>query len=113
MVATVADVPSRAGPPLLLRKIGARIRALREETGLTQEAVAWACDIPKAHLSRIERGERLPSLPVVFALAKELGVEAVDVIGFNTRLTRVRLLDAARRGDQRSVRDALKRLGLG
>ncbi len=105
-------MPSRAGQPSLLRKIGARIRALREETRKTQETVAWACDIPKAHLSRIERGERLLSLPVVFLLARELGVDAADLIGFNTRSPRVRLLDAARRGDREGVREALKRLGL-
>ena len=102
---------SRAGSPSLARRLGARIHALREEAGVTQEAVAWGSGIPKAHLSRIESGERLPSIPVLFALAKELGVEAIDLLGFETRKPRVGLLDEIRRGDGDAVRSTLKRLG--
>jgi hypothetical protein len=39
----------------------------------------------------------LPSIPVVFALARELGVEAMDLVGFDLRQPRAQLLDAARR----------------
>jgi transcriptional regulator with XRE-family HTH domain len=105
-------VASRAGSPSLTRRLGARINALREEAGLTQESVAWACGIPKAHLSRIEHGERLPSIPVLFALAKQIGVEPVDLVGFDLRKPRAALLEAARRGDGEAARLALKRLGL-
>ena len=79
---------------------------------MTQEALAWASNIPKLHLSRIEGGESLPSIPVVFALARELGVEAMDLVGFDRRQPRARLLDAARRNDRAQVREALNRLGL-
>ena len=79
---------------------------------MTQEALAWATEIPKPHLSRIEHGDRLPSLPVIFALAKELHVEPVDLVGFQTRKPRTGLLDAVRREDRGAVRAALKRLGL-
>jgi transcriptional regulator with XRE-family HTH domain len=103
-------VAPRAGKPSLARKLGARVRALREEVGLTQEAVAWACEIPKAHLSRIESGQRLPSVPVLFALAKELRVDAMDIVGFDLRRPGPALLDAARRGDRTGVLAALSRL---
>lgn len=79
---------------------------------MTQEALAWACEIPKAHLSRIENGERLPSLPVIFALAKELRVEAMDLLALDARKPRVQFLDAVRRRDRSRIREALKRLGL-
>jgi transcriptional regulator with XRE-family HTH domain len=79
---------------------------------MTQEALAWASNIPKPHLSRIEGGESLPSIPVVFALAKELGVEAMDLVAFDLRQPRVQLLDAARRNDRAQVREALRLLGL-
>lgn len=106
-------MPSRAGSPALRKKIGARIRALREEAGLTQEALAWKCEIPKPHLSRIERGENLPSLPIVFALAKGLGVEPFDILAFDMRRPRAELVDAARREDAERVRAVLELLGLG
>ena len=103
---------SRLGSPSLTRKLGARIRGLREEAGVTQESIAWACDIPKAHLSRIESGERLPSIPVLFAIAKQLRVEAMDLVAFDLRKPRMALLDAARCGDADRVGAALKRLAL-
>lgn len=79
---------------------------------MTQETLAWACEIPKAHLSRIERGDRLPSLPVIFALAKELRVEAMDLMALDARKPKVQLLDAIRHHDRGKVREVLKRLGL-
>jgi transcriptional regulator with XRE-family HTH domain len=103
-------VASRLGTPSLARKLGARLRALREEAGVTQESIAWACEIPKAHLSRIESGERLPSIPVLFALAKQLRVEAADLVGFNLRKPRLALADAVRRGDADAIRAALARV---
>jgi transcriptional regulator with XRE-family HTH domain len=74
--------------------------------------VAWACEIPKPHLSRIERGQRLPSIPVLLAIAKELGVEPVDVFGFELRKPRIALLDAARRGDSEAAAQLLHELKL-
>lgn len=103
---------SRAGSDAFARRIGARIRELRDSAQLTQESVAWACGIPKAHLSRIERGERLPSLPVLFAIAKEMKVEAADIVGFDLRKPRIALLDAARRRDALGSAKLLRRLGL-
>jgi transcriptional regulator with XRE-family HTH domain len=100
------------GSPSLAKKIGARIRALREQAGMTQEAVAWAAEIPKSHLSRIEHGARLPSLPVLFAIAKELRVDPMDVVGFDMRNQRAALLDALRRGDEGAALGALRRLGV-
>ena len=105
-------MPRRSGTPSLARHVGARIRALREEGDLTQERLAWECDLDKGYVSQIEAGKRLPSLPVLQALAKRLGVELADIAGFNLRSARVRLLDAARRGDGAAVRTALRKLGL-
>lgn len=103
---------SRAGSPAFSRKLGARIRSLREGADLTQEKVAWACDIPKAHLSRIEHGKRLPSLPVLIAIAKELEVDVIDLLAINVRDPRAALLDAIRNHDELGVRTAIKRLGM-
>jgi transcriptional regulator with XRE-family HTH domain len=63
----------------LAKSIGARVRALREEAGVTQEKLAWASDISKPFLSQIEAGLRLPSVPVLAALAEQLGVQLVDL----------------------------------
>ncbi len=69
-------MPRTKRNPELAKLIGERIRALRLAAGLTQEALAWDCDLDKGYLSHVEAGRRLPSLVVVFALATRLGCTA-------------------------------------
>ncbi|WP_433445704.1 helix-turn-helix domain-containing protein [Nonomuraea sp. CA-141351] len=54
--------------------VGERIRYWREKKQRKQAAVAGLCGITEEYLSQIERGLKLPSLPVLHALATELGV---------------------------------------
>ena len=63
----------------VLRKLGERIRALRHERGLTQEALADSLDLSVAYVSLIERGGRNPPYTTVVALALALGVSPRDV----------------------------------
>lgn len=51
---------------------------------MTQEGLAWACEKSKGYLSRIEAGERLPSIEILDRIAKELGVEPRDLLVFPT-----------------------------
>jgi hypothetical protein len=51
-------------------------------------------------------------LPVLFAIAKEMKVEAADIVGFDLRKPRIALLDAARRRDALRSAKLLRRLGL-
>ncbi len=69
--------------PSLAAALGARIAALRAEAGLTQEKCAWEAGLSsKGYLSRIESGERLPSLVVLQRLAKRLRVKVRDLFIF-------------------------------
>jgi len=92
-------MPRRPGPATLARRLGARIRELRAQSRLTQEKLAWACDLDKGFLSQVESGKRMPSVPVLFVLARELGVEVADIVALDKKNPRLRLLDAARRLD--------------
>lgn len=85
---------------------------MREEVQLTQERLAWACDIDKGYLSQIESGKRVPALPVLQELATQLGAGAADLLAFDLNEPRYALLDAARRGDRAKVRSAVRRLEL-
>lgn len=102
-------MPRRTGPASLAKKLGARIRVLREAAGVTQEKLAWDCDLDKGFMSQVESGKRMPSVPVIFQLADRLGVEAADIVAVG-RGPRLRLLDASRGADGAAVRDALARL---
>lgn len=60
---------------------GRAIRELREERGLSQEALAHACDLDRTYISGIERGVRNPSLTNILKLAKALDRRAADLLG--------------------------------
>lgn len=48
------------------------LRESRKRAGLSQERLALVCGCDRAGLGRIERGQHLPSLPTLFALAEAL-----------------------------------------
>ena len=57
-----------------LVRVGARLRKLREERGWRLEDLSRRTDLSKAYLSRLESGERQPSLGALFGVAKAYGV---------------------------------------
>ena len=61
--------------------VAPRIRALRHRRGLTVEALAAAVGIHKGHLSRIERGEKAPSIATLEAIGRALGAPMAELFG--------------------------------
>ena len=106
-------MPRRSGPARVARLLGQRIKDLRVEAELTQEDVAWSCDLSKSHLSQIEAGKGYPSVPVLLALAKQLGVRPVDIVAFDPADARTQLLDAVRRGDREQAMRVLRGITAG
>jgi transcriptional regulator with XRE-family HTH domain len=58
----------------LLRKLGVRLRALREAKGLTQESAADAAQLDAKHLQDIEYGRTNPTVASLSGLAQAYGV---------------------------------------
>lgn len=57
------------------------LREAREALGVGLRAQARQADIDPSHYSKIERGEVLPTLPLLLKIAASLGlVEIVDAI---------------------------------
>lgn len=54
--------------------VGQRIREHRERQGKSQAVVAGLCRITEDYLSRIERGKKTPTLPVLLSIARELRI---------------------------------------
>ncbi|MBE9013446.1 helix-turn-helix transcriptional regulator [Pseudanabaenaceae cyanobacterium LEGE 13415] len=64
-----------------LAKLGQRLRALRTERGWTLSELSEQADVSEAYLSRLEGGDRQPSLAVLFNLARVYGVSLPDLFG--------------------------------
>ncbi|MEN4870196.1 helix-turn-helix transcriptional regulator [Kosakonia cowanii] len=54
-------------------RFGQRVRQLRTELGLSQEAFADKCGLDRTYISGIERGVRNPTLEVIAVIADGLG----------------------------------------
>lgn len=61
------------------KQFGARVRELRNLKGLSQEALALACDLDRTYIGGVERGERNISLVNIHKIADALGVDAKDL----------------------------------
>lgn len=86
-------------PPVQRQRIGPAIRRMRRQNGLTLDDLAHQASISASHLSRLERGQTLPSFQVLSDIAHVLGA---DVDEF------VRLEDEVKQADNemREVLDA-------
>lgn len=63
-----------------LKKIGARIRELRVERELSQEALAFEAGVAVNSIATIERGEANPSVAVLLSIARVLKVKLRDLV---------------------------------
>ena len=75
---------------------GARVRVLRRERQLSQEALAERADLHWTYVSDLERGEQTPTLDVVNRLARALRVSLAEFFapfdrGFRARRRRARI----------------------
>ena len=61
--------------------LGGRIRDLREEAGLTQEALAAAAGVGRVTLVRVEKGEQSPRFETLAAVARALGKGVGELVG--------------------------------
>lgn len=62
------------------REIGHRLRIRREERGWTQAEVARRCELHKAYIGFVERGERNVSLVNLRRIARILRVKLSDLL---------------------------------
>ncbi|MFS7186066.1 helix-turn-helix domain-containing protein [Serratia proteamaculans] len=61
---------------------GQRVKALRLQAGLSQEAFADKCGLDRTYISGIERGVRNPTLEVIVVIADGLEIELAILFKF-------------------------------
>ena len=65
---------ARKSDEAIKTSFGKRMRELRTQKNLSQEALALACDLDRTYIGGIERGERNVSLINIQKIAAALGV---------------------------------------
>ena len=68
---------------------GAAVREARTANGVAQETLAHRAGIERSHMGKIERGEHMPTLALIFRIARALGCSATVLIAE----TETRLMD--------------------
>lgn len=66
--------------------VGENIKKLREEKGMLQKQVAAAVGVHPSNYSKIEKGEREPSIEVLDGLAKLFGVTIDQIVHLDENL---------------------------
>lgn len=81
-MSTRVKQPQRGRPPgarsfdaEVASVVGAVIRELRLDAGVSQEALAHMANVERSYCGRIERGESQPTLYVILKIAAALGME--------------------------------------
>ena len=86
----------RTKPDPLAAKIGARVRALRQEQSLTLEKLAYSTDFSKGQLSTIEKGLAVPTASTLRVLAAGLDALPLDLLTFPEDSAREKVIDMTR-----------------
>lgn len=63
-----------------LKQLGNRIRDLRIEIDLSQEKLAFACDLDRTYIGSVERGERNISILNIVKISNALGVNPQELL---------------------------------
>jgi transcriptional regulator with XRE-family HTH domain len=85
----------------LAERVGGRLRSRRTSLGLTLAQTARVADVSVSHLSSIETGATLPSLPILARIVAALDLALNDVlrdVGGASDAIRVERLDESARG---------------
>jgi transcriptional regulator with XRE-family HTH domain len=89
--------------------VGKRIRALREEQGISQRDLARRGGFACSYVQRAERGLVTLRAKSIFQFAHALGVESVDVVNTDVATNaRARFVDRSRRLSATQVRAAIR-----
>ena len=59
---------------------GPALRHFRQEKDLSQEELAALVDVSPSHISRMESDLKIPSLEMIFKLAKALGIKPHELV---------------------------------
>ena len=63
-----------------LTSLANNVKKHRKQAGLSQEELAFQCDIDRTYISKLERGVANPSLLILVKIAETLNVRIEDLV---------------------------------
>ncbi|MBB1606242.1 MULTISPECIES: helix-turn-helix domain-containing protein [Pseudomonas] len=64
----------------LAQAFGTAVRALRMERGIAQESLANLAGVERSHMGKVERGEHMPTLAIIFKIASALDCSTAELM---------------------------------
>ncbi|MDI1444537.1 helix-turn-helix transcriptional regulator [Polyangium sp. 6x1] len=104
-------MPRRTEAKPVCLKVGARIRELRKERGMSLQDLADAGAMSKGHLSSVEQGLAAITIETLDRIARALGVPSLCLVTFPAEDELDRIADLARKlpkGERRKLRRELQ-----
>jgi transcriptional regulator with XRE-family HTH domain len=77
----IKTIPAPDHGDELARTFGARVRALRDAAGMTLEQLAKSSGVSRAMLSKVERGEKSPTIGIASRIARSLQASLTELTG--------------------------------
>lgn len=87
----------KLGRESIVAAVGKRVRRLRSEAALTLEQLATQSGVSRAMLSKVERGEKSPTLAILAGIAGGLGISLSALLGAEPDEADVAVIPAAKR----------------
>lgn len=87
----------RTGDDAIIIELGSRVKRLRTQAGLTLEEFASQSGVSRAMLSKVERGEKSPTLAIIVRIAKGLNVSMSALMGAEPDPAQVAVIRKANR----------------
>ena len=78
-MAVSIDPMSSNRAEVVQKQFGSRMRTLRQQRGLSQEELAYNCELDRTYIGSVERGERNISLVNIHLIAAALGVSPKEL----------------------------------
>ncbi|MFZ4626521.1 MAG: helix-turn-helix domain-containing protein [Rhodoferax sp.] len=74
----------------IVSSFGTTVRQLREQHGLSQEALAARAELNRSYLGELERGQAVPSLLTIHKLSIALGSSLSNLMAHAERIAQTR-----------------------
>lgn len=65
-------------------EFGKKLKAIRTSRHLSQEELAFQCNMQASHIGQIERGQKNPTLDTLQKISKGLNIPLTELLNFNT-----------------------------